>query len=141
MTKTLFTSLALFSLLCSIVSCDKPVCKNTNTVFDKYSPVSKEYKDELVRQMARVDKSKLTYWIDNYQEDNHLQYILAQIQGDGLCAKIVLVVNDSEKGIEGIIKSKGIGYRGAELEDLKFSIKQDSTSTEFVFQEISGIVD
>lgn len=32
-------------------------------------------------------------------------------------------------------------FVGAELEDLKFDIKQDGTSTEFVFQEISGIVD
>jgi hypothetical protein len=34
-----------------------------------------------------------------------------------------------------------MGYRASKLEDLKFEIKQDSTSTEFVFQEISAIVD
>lgn len=79
--------------------------------------------------------------MDNYQEDNDSQYIYAHIQGDGLCAKIVLVVNDLNKGVEGILKTKGVGYCGAELEDLKFNIKQDSTSTEFVFQEISGIAD
>jgi len=117
------------------------MCKNTNPNFDNYSPDTKEYKDELVKQLATVDKSKLTYWMDTYKEDNNSQTILAHIQGDGLCAKILLVVNESDKGIEGILKNKGLGYGGAELEDLKFDIKQDRTSTEFVFQEISGIVD
>lgn len=141
MTKNLIKTLTVVFLLTFIISCDRPVCKNTNTIFDKYSPDTKEYKDELVKQLAKVNKSKLSYWIDTYQEVNNSEYIHAHIQGDGLCAKIVLVVNGADKGIEGIIKTKGMGYRGAELEDLKFEIKQDSTSTEFIFQEISGIVD
>ena len=94
-----------------------------------------------MKQLAKVNKSKLTYWMDTYQKDNNSQYIHAHIQGDELCAKIVLVVNGSDKGIEGIIKNKGMGYSGAELEDLKFDIKQDSTSTKFVFQSISDIGD
>ena len=141
MTKTLIKTLTFFSLLTFIVSCDRPVCKITNTIFVKYSPNAKEYKNELVKQLATVDKSKLTYWMDTYQEYNDAKLINVHIQGDGLCAKIVLTINGSDKGIEGIVKNKGMGYRGAELEDLKFNIKQDSTSTEFVFQEISGIVD
>jgi|LauGreSuBDMM15SN_2_FD.fasta_scaffold494228_1 hypothetical protein len=141
MTKNLIKTLTFFFLITFIASCDRLVCKNTNIIFDKYSPDTKEYKNELVNQLAKVDKSKLTYWMDTYQEDNNSKYINAHIQGDGLCAQIVLTVNGSVKGIDGILKTKGMGYRGAELEDLKFYIKQDSTSTEFVFQEISGIVD
>ena len=34
-----------------------------------------------------------------------------------------------------------MGYRGAELEDLKFDIKQYSTSTKFVFHSMSDIGD
>ncbi len=141
MTNTIIKTLTAFCFLTLIASCDRTECKNTNSIFEKYSPETKEYKDELINQLAKVDKSKLTYWMDTYQENNNSQYVHAQIQGDGLCAKIVLTLNGVNKGIEGIIKSKGMGYRGAELEDLKFDIKQDSTTTEFVFQEISGIVD
>ena len=141
MTKTLIKTMTFFSLMTFIVSCDRPVCKNTNTIFDKYSPNAKEFIDELVKQLATVDKSKLTYWMDTYQENNDAKLINVHIQGYGLCAKIVLTINSSDKGIEGIVKNKGMDYRGAELEDLKFNIKQDSTSTEFIFQEISGIVD
>ncbi len=131
----------IFGLAILTIGCDRPACKNTNTTFDKYAPDTKEYKDELVKQLATVDISKLTYWMDAYQEDNNSKYINAIVQGDGLCAKIDLTVNDSGKGIEDILKNKGNGYRGAQLEDLKFDIKQDSTSTEFVFQEISEIID
>ena len=79
--------------------------------------------------------------MDAYQEYNNSQYIYAHIQGDGLCAEIVIKVNGSNNGIEDIIKNQGRGYKGAQLEDLKFEIKQDSITTEFIFQAIGGIVD
>lgn len=137
MTKTI----TVFSFLILIFSCDRQVCKNQNPIFDKFSPSSKEYKDELIKQLSKVEKSKLTYWMDIYQEEKHSKYIHAFIQGDGLYAKIILTLNGEDKGIEGIIENKGMGYRGAEFEDLKFDIKQDSTTTEFVFREIGRILD
>ena len=141
MTKYVFKGLMFFFVLMSIASCDRPVCENTNAVFNKYSPDSKEYKDELVKLLAKIDKSKLTYWVDTYQEDKTSKYIHAHIQGDGLCAKIILSVNNSQKGIDNILKNKGMGYSGAKLENLKFNIKKNGSSNEFVFQEVSGILD
>lgn len=134
-------SLSFVCLLAILFSCDRPVCKNTNPIFDKYTPEKKEFKDELVKQLAKVDKSKLSYWMDKYQEKNKSQYLWVNIQGDGLCAEMVLKVNESHKGIEGILENKGKGYGGAELENLKFDIKQDRLKTEFSFKEISGIAD
>lgn len=135
------TSILALCLLSLNVSCDRPNCKNNNPIFDKYSPNENEYKAELVKQLAKTDASELTYWMDTYREENNTKYIEVYIQGDGFCAKIVLTINDSEKGIEHILEKKGGGYCGAQLEDLKFDIKQDSTSTEFIFKEISGIKD
>ncbi|MBR2647265.1 MAG: hypothetical protein IKD55_00350 [Sediminibacterium sp.] len=139
--KNLTIILTIFGFLILTVSCEQPKCKNTNLIFDKYSPYTKQYKDELVKQLINIDKSKLTYWMDEYQEIDNSQNICANIQGDGLCAKIVLVVRGSDKGIQGILNAKGKGYRGAELKDLKFDIKQDNLSTEFVFKEISRVID
>lgn len=141
MTKNLIKTFTAYFLLIFAVSCDKPKCENTNTIFQRYSPDAKEYQDELVKQLSKIDKSKITYWIDTYKEDYNSKYLFVHIQGEGLCAKIVLTINDSSKGIEGILKNKGKGYIGAELENLKFDIQQDNTSTKFVFQEISGIAD
>jgi hypothetical protein len=141
MANTLTKAFTVISLLIFIFSCDRQVCKNTNPIFDKYSPSQKEYKDELIEELSKVEKSKLTYWMDTYQEENQSKYIHAFIQGDGLCAKIILTLNGENKGIEELIKNKGMGYRGAELENLIFEIKQDSTTTEFIFREIGGIID
>jgi hypothetical protein len=134
--------LPLSALVLSLIaSCDRPACHNTTITFDKYPADTKEYKEELIKQFEKLDKSKLTYWMVNYREDNTSKYLTANVQGDGLCALIDLRVDDSVKGIDGILKTKGIGYIGAELEDLNFEIKQNSGSTEFVFRKISGISD
>ncbi len=126
-------------LICS--SCNQPECKNTNPIFDKYSPESNEYKKELANVIANIDRSKLTFWIDSYLDDNVSQRILANVQGEGLCAKMVLIVYNPESGLENIIANKAVGYHGAELEDVQFEIKQDSTSIEFLVKEIGGVVD
>ncbi len=134
--------LPLSTLVLSLIaSCNRPACHNTNIALDKYPADTKGYKEELIKQFEKLDKSKLTYWLANYREDNTSKYLTANVQGDGLCALIDLRVNDSVKGIERILKTKGIGYIGAELEDLNFEIKQNSGSTEFVFRNISGISD
>ena len=141
MEKYFIKSITVLCFLTFIVSCDKPICKNTNPIFDKFSPYKKEYIDELVKELEKIDKTKLTYWMENYQEIGKSQFIYVNIQSEGLCAKTVLKIESSKKGIEGILKNNGDGYIGAELENLKFEIKKDSTSTVFVFKEISGIVD
>jgi hypothetical protein len=133
--------ITILFLLSIATSCDRPLCENTNPIFDKYSPETKEYKDELVNQLSQIDKSKLTYWMDTYQNKSNSEYMGVYIQGDGLCAKIVLVIKDSRKGIEDIIQHEGVSYVGAELEGLKFDITQDSVKTEFVFREVGNVVD
>lgn len=141
MGKYLIKTITAFSLLVFIVSCDKPVCKNTNIIFDKFTPETKAYKDELIKQIEKVDKTKLTYWMKSYHENDNSQSINVNIQGDSLCAVIVLKIASSKNGIEGILKNKGKSYIGAELKNLKFEIEKDSASTEFIFEEISGIID
>jgi hypothetical protein len=130
-----------FIFLIFNISCDKPYYKNRNMIFDKFAPETKEYKDELIKQLEKADKTKLTYWLESYNENDTSQSINVKIQGDSLCALIVLKITSSKKGIEGIIKNKGKGYIGAELINLKFEMEKDNTLTEFIFEEISEIKD
>lgn len=123
-----------------ITSCDRPVCKNTNTVFDRFSPETKEYKDELVKQLKQVDNSKLSYWLDKYQETDTQELLYISIQGDGLCAKGVVTVKQWNK-IEGIKRTKGKGYIGAKLKNLKLDIYQDSANTELIYKDVDRIID
>lgn len=76
--------LPLFCLALLLSACDRPVCKNINPVFDKYSPDSDEYKSELIKQLEVVDKTKLTYWFSQYVESAGKELLFFHIQGDGI---------------------------------------------------------
>ena len=140
MKSNLIKLLTITFTLVFITSCDRPVCKNTNPVFDKFSPETKEYKDELVKQLKRVDNSKLTYWLDKYQEADTQEFLYIFIQGDGLCAKGVVTVKQWNK-LEGIKRTKGKGYVGAKLKNLKLDIYQDSANTELIYRDVDRIID
>jgi hypothetical protein len=135
--KHLFSFVLLVLVFCA---CDRPVCKNTNPIFDKFSPVSKEYKAELIKQLKTVDKSKITYWFKEYVKSNGEESLLFDIQGDGLCAVIVLNVNQWNK-LELLRKNKGVTFRGAEFKNLKFDIKRDSTEIRFLYKDLDKIID
>lgn len=132
--------LAVVCLVTLFSACDRPVCKNTNPIFDKFSPDSKEYKAELAKQLATVEKSKLTYWFNAYTDSNGVEKLLFDIQGDGLCALMVLTVEDWSK-LEELRQKKGASFRGAEFKNLKFEVKQDSLLTEFIYRDYEKIID
>ena len=132
-------TLLLISLIC-LISCDRPECKNENPIFETNEPDSKKYKDELANQLERVDQSELTYWLQKYDDLNGKETLYFNIQGDGLCAILHLTINDWNK-LENIRERKGVGRRGAEFTNLKFQIKQDSFSTDFVYITYDRLID
>jgi len=132
-------TLLLISLIC-LISCDRPECKNENPIFETNEPNSKKYKDELANQLERVDQSELTYWLQKYDDLNGKETLYFNIQGDGLCAILHLTINDWNK-LENIRERKGVGRRGAEFTNLKFQIKQDSFSTDFVYITYDRLID
>lgn len=130
----------LFCLLIYTVACDRPACENSNPVFEKFPPETKQYKDELVKQLNLIENTRLRYWLEKYQEKDGQEYLYCFVQGDGLCAKIVLTVKQWNK-IQDIQTKKGVGYRGAEFKNLKFDIFQDVDHTEFIYKDIEEIID
>ena len=127
-------------LLICLISCDRPECKNENPIFEANEPNSKEYKDELVNQLNRIDKSKLTYWLQKYDEQNGKETLYFNIQGDGLCAILHLTIKNWNK-LEDVRERKGVGRRGAEFTNLKFQINQDSLSTDFIYVTYDRLID
>jgi hypothetical protein len=127
-------------LLTLALSCNRSLCENTNSVFRKYSPESQEYKIELSQQLQTTDNRKLSYWFDRYESRQGREHILVDIQGEGLCAKAHILVNDWSK-LEGIKSARGIGYHGAELKDLKISVGRDSTEIELLYEDLNYIID
>ena len=128
----------LFLIL--IFSCDRPECKNSNSVFEAYEPDTKEYKDELVRQLQMTDNKTLSYWLDKYETKNNKEYILVSIQGEELCARGSILVNNW-KNLEGVKRTQGKGYIGAELKGLQIDIQKNPLQTELVLKDIDYIAD
>jgi hypothetical protein len=52
------------------ISCDRPKCTNNNLVFEENTPDSNIYKDELINQLSLIDKTELTYWLQDYENIN-----------------------------------------------------------------------
>ena len=130
--------LSIFTVL--IFSCDRIPCTNTNSVFDENSPNSKVYKDELIKQLKSVNEDKLSYWFAEFIEDQDQEILHFYIQGDGLCAKIALNVEEWGE-LKHLRKVKGVSYRGAEFINLKFDSHQDSLNTKFVYRGHKKIID
>lgn len=100
----------------------------------------KIYKDELVKQLKNIDKSKLTYWLQKYEAHNKEEFLHFNIQGGDLCTTLILKVTNWRK-LEHSRKKRGVSYRGAEFTNLKFSIKKDALTTEFIYTTFDAIID
>lgn len=132
--------IVLSIIILVITSCDRPKCENKNPIFDEFNIDSEKYKLELLNQINKYGKENLTYWLDSYLEDNGKEYIIVNIQNNYLCAKGMIRVKDWSK-LKGIKRTKGIGYIGAKLKGLSFIIDKDSLKTEFIYKDITRIVD
>jgi len=123
-----------------VISCKSPQCKNKNVVFDKFGPSSRDYKEELIKQLGAVDHSKINFLFHECFSTNGKNYLIFFVRSDSLCANAILLIR-SWTGIENIEKTKGKGYRGAEFKNLKFDIYRDSLQTELVFKSADKIFD
>jgi hypothetical protein len=130
----------LFTLLVCLLSCDRPECTNTNEIFDTFDPHAKEYREELANQLQTTADGDLTYWFDRYELYTNREYIVVHVQADELCANATVVVEHWE-GIEEIKKTKGQGYRGAQLVGFEMGTRKTSRGIEFIFNDIDQIID
>ncbi len=132
----------LVSILFILVlfSCSRPDCKNTNEIFERSAPDKEEYKKELASEMQRIGVNNLRYWIDKPVNVGGKQLIEVYIQGQGLCAKGQLFIEDSAK-LPGRGNYGAGGYRGAEMKEVDIEINKDSAGTNFILQQVGRIID
>lgn len=120
------------------LGCDRPQCRNTNPVFDKFTPGSREYRAELVSQLRKADPHRLNYWMDDVQIINSKRYLEVHVQGGDLCAKALLDIGDWKKELS---PGSMIGYKGAELTGLQYEVINDSTGPWLRMVKVERIID
>ena len=128
----------LFSaLVIGLVSCKNP--DSENKILKTADPLSKEYKNELYRMIKTNQFKNISYTFQDYKIVGNQEYIVVNIKGSNLQAKSILSISNWDN-ISAIKGSKGIGYRGAELKNVKLSISSDSKAT-FNLDYVDEIID
>ena len=134
-----FKTTVIVSCILTVVSCGKPDCVNTNQIFNDYKPELIEYKNEIA-ELMETDYDKITFWLNHYVKNDKGEFIEIQISGDQICAKAFVRVTDWTK-MEGIQKTEGLSFSGAELIGLKFTLEKDSIDSYFLYKDVEKVID
>ncbi len=117
-------------------------CKsnNTNNIFAKLDPSSPQYKKELIRHFLDNGTVNLTFNFEGLANIGGKDYMKVDISGCGIQAQSLVLVNNWNK-LEGIKRTKGLGYQGAELKDLQLDIVNPNGEPNFVYRSLTKIID
>lgn len=140
MKKRFLHLLIIYTILLGLIACDRPECLNENPIFDQHDAHSKIYMDELAKELETIDSQKLTYWLKSYEEKEGKEYLHFHIQGEELCAVLVLEMQHWVKLLD-VREKKGKHYIGSQFTKLEFEIRQQPTKTEFIYQSHGRIID
>ena len=131
--------ITLFSCILTLTACDNAKEGTSNSVFEKFSPTTKEYKNELATKL-KSNPQGLHYTFNKFVENNGKEYLDIQVKGNDFKATALVLVNNWNK-IEGIKRTKGQSYSGAELKGLKLDIEENATGSNLVYNDLEKIVD
>jgi len=117
-------------------------CKSTNTnnIFATLDPSSAQYKKELIRHFLDNGTANLTFNFEGLTNIAGKDYMKVDISGGGIQAQSLVLVNNWNK-LEGIKRTKGVSYHGAELKDLQLDIDNTNGEPTFVYRDLAKIID
>jgi hypothetical protein len=111
-----------------------------NPVFARYPPESIEYKTELLNLLSHSDPKQLVFMVDRYESRERKEYIYLKAVGDNFLGTMILTIDNWDK-LQGIKDHKGMGYSGAWILDLEYTVKKTSADIEFIYHNCKGIAD
>ncbi|MET3129744.1 hypothetical protein ABID42_004871 [Arcicella rosea] len=134
------STMKITSLLCLtlLTACNNEK-DNANVVFEKFSPTTKEYKNELATKL-KSNPQELHYTFNKFVENNGKEYLDIKIKGDGFEATGLVLVNDWNK-LEEMKSTNGVGYAGAELKGLELAVIPSPSGADLVYKDLDEIID
>ena len=117
-------------------------CQSTSTknVFAGLDPSSTQYKKELTRQFLSNGTQNFTFNFDGLKTVEGKDYMEVLITGNGLQAQSLVQINNWNK-LEDIKRTKGAGYRGAELKNLQLDVDNSAGNPTFIYRDLDKIID
>lgn len=134
MIRHLTTSAVLIAL--AIASCSR----DKINLLAGLDPASKEYKKVLTTLIEERGEKDLTFIFNNCESKAGKTYLNISINGEGIHATSLVLVNNWNK-LEGIQRTKGIGYSGSELKNLKVSYTDANKHPTLVYRDLDSIID
>jgi hypothetical protein len=122
------------------VSCDRPECNNSNSIFDTNAPNSEIYKAELAKQLKLIDTSNLRYWLQKYENDQDVESLYFYVQSDELCAVMHMSMTHWTQ-LHRLRQKQGVGRRGAEFVNLQYDIVINKDNTQFFYNRFDRMID
>ncbi len=123
----------------ALIGCNNVNDDTSNTVFEKFSPTTREYKNELAAKL-KTNPEEIHYTFNKFVINDGKEYIDVQIIGPDFEGTGLVLVNNWSK-LESIKQTKGKGYSGAELRGLKLDIEEDSSGANLIYNDLDKIVD
>jgi hypothetical protein len=131
--------ITLISCIVALTACNNVKVNTSDSVFEKFSPTTKEYKNELATKL-KSNPEGLLYTFNKFVENDGKEYLDIQVRGDDFEATGLVLVNNWNK-LEGIRRTKGQSYETAELRGLKLVIQENPLGANLVYNDLEKIVD
>lgn len=129
--------MSLFFFACS----DQKACQNMNPVLNGEDYNTVIYKKAVKEAIETLPAGSVSYYLDRYYVKDSNEYILADLKSKNLlCAKAEFLVKPGVF-LADIRRTKGMGYRGAELKGLQFESKQKANTVILMIDKIESIID
>jgi hypothetical protein len=129
----------LILLFGGLTACNFISDNTSNFIFTKSSPTSLEYKNELAEKL-KSNSNAFAYTFNKYLQQNDKEYLDIKVKSNEFEATLFVLVNNWNK-IEGIQRTKGLGYSGAELKGLQLDIQQTDSGAVFIYKDLERIID
>ena len=126
-------------LLFVFSACDRTDCTNTNSIIAN-NPINSEVYITEIHNLIAESSTTVRFWFDEYVYENKINYIILHIQSEDICAKGKFLVSDWS-GLEGIERTNGSGYRGAEFKGFKYKIDSSQSPKVLSYLSVSRIID
>jgi hypothetical protein len=137
MKKQVTTTFKFLLITLLFISCQK---EKSNETLNKIKPESYLYKKE-VAKIINDSILDVAYIFENYSSKNSTEYFTVKVETPDSEAFIDIKILEWDPIISKIKESKGKGYGGSELKNLKLKIIDNGKEIDFIYQHTDEIID